>query len=660
MADNIYFERLELSDTFKEWRDKLNNLGTMIENSGSNVDNVTIFRNDNGEFEARDLLVDSTSGKVKASEYGQIGYSKNITGVDINSLVEPGDYISYGLSVDNHWPYTNSTSVGRVRVSRTNNYITQTIFCGGENIWQRTSTNSGASWRRLEPSGGNRGTTLVIYISKSGDDNNTGIDDAHPVLTINRALKIANSWPSTESGSYIAFNIGEGDWGDVTINSLPYLLEIRDYSNGSVSSYSESLPKFNTITVNNSYVNIKNIVVGHAISRRASVIYTLGYLRFSRLSSENFSEIYVSSNVNEIKSMNSQTSVFYTNQRGQIVLTNTSYKIVENISVSIAFVVMYTMSYIFFDNITFTLNSGVSVTGKKYVISGSGFSAASKTYLDTLPGSVSGTINVGGLVGGIPYGGGASDKALTADLSWKPVILQSGGNLTGNLNLYFEDDFLGKLCAFNDIYGKRIALDTYEANDCGGFLSLFKYSSESIKGGFILGARNADGSVSKNLVGGPEGVLSWDGSFTASTVYNAVWNDYAEFFPRGEETEPGDIIALDSNSEKEQYVKATKDSYLIVGAHSNTYAHLIGGEVPPEGEDFITYNLPKFIPVGLAGRINIKFKGKSRKGYPVTISDIPGVAELYSGSGHIIGYIVEDKDSNSEEIRLVKILIRHS
>ena len=311
--------------------------------------------------------------------------------------------------------------------------------------------------------------------------------------------------------------------------------------------------------------------------------------------------------------------------------------------------------------ITFSTENNVTVTGKKYSItSGSSVSYCSKEFLDSLPGTSDGIISSYAIVEGVPYGGGATNEALIADLSWKPVLLQSGGNLTGNLNLYFEDDFLGKLCALNDTNGKRILLDTYEDGDYGAYLGLYKYSSENLKGGFILGARNADGSVTKNLVGVPEGGLSWDGSFTASTVYNAVWNDYAEFFPRGEETEPGDIIALDSNSEKEQYVKATKDSYLIIGAHSNTYAHLIGGEVPPEGEDFITYNLPKFIPVGLAGRINIKFKGQSKKGYPVTISDIPGVAELYSGSGHIIGYIVEDKDSNSEEIRLVKILIRHN
>ena len=53
-------------------------------------------------------------------------------------------------------------------------------------------------------------------------------------------------------------------------------------------------------------------------------------------------------------------------------------------------------------------------------------------------------------------------------------------------------------------------------------------------------------------------------------IYNAVWNDYAEFFEKGEETEVGDIIALDTDSKEERYIKATNPR-TIVGVHSDTY-----------------------------------------------------------------------------------------
>jgi hypothetical protein len=40
------------------------------------------------------------------------------------------------------------------------------------------------------------------------------------------------------------------------------------------------------------------------------------------------------------------------------------------------------------------------------------------------------------------------------------------------------------------------------------------------------------------------------GTLTATKVYNAVYNDYAEFFPRGGDTQRGDIIALDETTNK--------------------------------------------------------------------------------------------------------------
>lgn len=146
------------------------------------------------------------------------------------------------------------------------------------------------------------------------------------------------------------------------------------------------------------------------------------------------------------------------------------------------------------------------------------------------------------------------------------------------------------------------------------------------------------------------------GSITANEVYNAVWTDYAEFFERGEETEAGDIIALDENSSEERYVKATKWSKLVVGVHSDQFAHLIGGEKALEGTDFVEYNLPKFIPVGLSGRVNVKFIGKSELGAPVSASEIPGVAVL--SDENPIGYIVYDPEPESEELRRVRILIK--
>lgn len=139
-------------------------------------------------------------------------------------------------------------------------------------------------------------------------------------------------------------------------------------------------------------------------------------------------------------------------------------------------------------------------------------------------------------------------------------------------------------------------------------------------------------------------------------VRNAIYNnDYAEFFPRGEETEPGDIVALDENSQVERYVKATDKSKLVVGVHSNTYGYILGGEETLEESE------KTHIPVGLSGRVYVKFKGNSNLGEAVVPSDTPGVGRLYDdlldSSKKIVGYIVEDTNPSAKEERLVKILI---
>lgn len=154
-----------------------------------------------------------------------------------------------------------------------------------------------------------------------------------------------------------------------------------------------------------------------------------------------------------------------------------------------------------------------------------------------------------------------------------------------------------------------------------------------------------------------------NGYIHAAKVYNAVYNDYAEFFPRGEDTEPGDIIALDTNSDKEQYIKATLLSKKIVGVHSNEYGHLIGGEKEPIGEDYIEYNLKKYIPVGLVGRCKVKIIGKVDKGNEIIPSDIPGVGKAYIDGiddknllKNSIGFAVES--SSDDNVKLIRVKLR--
>lgn len=134
------------------------------------------------------------------------------------------------------------------------------------------------------------------------------------------------------------------------------------------------------------------------------------------------------------------------------------------------------------------------------------------------------------------------------------------------------------------------------------------------------------------------------GVLKASRVVNAQYNDYAEFFERGEETEAGDIIALDLSSDEERYVKATPRNRVIVGIHSDEYAHIIGGEKDKTLEE----NLKNFIPVALAGRVHVKVSGVVYKGDRIVISNgMPGIGIALTNNStsnkQVIGIALENK-----------------
>lgn len=138
-----------------------------------------------------------------------------------------------------------------------------------------------------------------------------------------------------------------------------------------------------------------------------------------------------------------------------------------------------------------------------------------------------------------------------------------------------------------------------------------------------------------------------------SKCYGAVYNDYAEFFPRGEYTEPGDIIALDENNKEEKYIKATNKSTIIAGVHSDEYAMLIGGDQYDNSDDYISKNIKKYIPVSLCGRVYVKVQGNVDIGDYIIPSDIPGIgvsSKEYSKSS--VGIAISKNNCNR-----VKILV---
>lgn len=183
---------------------------------------------------------------------------------------------------------------------------------------------------------------------------------------------------------------------------------------------------------------------------------------------------------------------------------------------------------------------------------------------------------------------------------------------------------------------------------------------------FASGAGVQPLMVNNNLYYNPSaGLLTspniYADKITGKKIYGAFWNDYAEFFPRGEKTEAGDIIMLDITSDSEEkYIKAVEGSICNVGIHSDEYGHLIGGEEAPKNKDFVEYNIGKYIPVGLIGRVKVKFTGKSILGGKVVPSIIPGVGRLYNSETDskesIVGMLVESNNLTIKRKLKVKLV----
>ena len=162
---------------------------------------------------------------------------------------------------------------------------------------------------------------------------------------------------------------------------------------------------------------------------------------------------------------------------------------------------------------------------------------------------------------------------------------------------------------------------------------------------------SADLAASSNLTVG--GNITATGTITGSKVYNAVWNDYAEWFEKDNEEEiftPGEICIWTGNG----VTKSTKaNDKAAVGIVSDSYGHILGGEELEDMED----NNKKFVPIGLKGRVKCKVTGPVEIGDLIVTSDITGVGIVNNNAnnGIIIGKALEN--SNDTGIKEIIVLI---
>lgn len=199
----------------------------------------------------------------------------------------------------------------------------------------------------------------------------------------------------------------------------------------------------------------------------------------------------------------------------------------------------------------------------------------------------------------------------------------SGTTLAGNVGI---DAYVNSIRFFENGGTSRGAY--IDITTCGGGAGSKIYHAGNLGSWSYNTTPTLSGTTRTNL----------DGYLYATRVYGAVFNDYAEYFEKGEDAEPGDLISAGNGG---YFKSGRKYDTMVVGVYSDQYFQCIGGK--GDGEDDKNY-----IPIGLAGRVKAKVKGKVRKGDLLTSSGTPGVAMKCSRlmailkPGCIIGKALED------------------
>lgn len=129
-----------------------------------------------------------------------------------------------------------------------------------------------------------------------------------------------------------------------------------------------------------------------------------------------------------------------------------------------------------------------------------------------------------------------------------------------------------------------------------------------------------------------------NGILSATKVYNAVYNDYAELYEKdnvNEEFNEGDVIEVNPHTGK--YRKSIEDcSQFVVGVYSNTYGHLLGGKSNCSIEE----NLKTYIPVGLCGRVYVNTEDNNICVGDLMVSSSNGKARALRFNENVLGCVI--------------------
>lgn len=313
-----------------------------------------------------------------AKAAGQIGNTPFLGNVDADSLTQSGAYYvrmqhdgDYNVYAK-HWPRVLSARTLALVFAGdnpSNNAGVRQMVIHGYDVWIRNGDTSGAfaEWIPVQTS------ASAIYISKSGNDANTGLDAAYPVLTWARAAQILRGMQAEGSGRTIRIYWGAGDWGNVGF-SFPSNQQIQfwPYDGAIPIAYSASLPKFGTINLYGGTFSFVGCIADFiAANDNCRVQITRGYKRINAVYSGYGSYVdiangaYVDGEVFEVGQCQAhQGYVLAASNNSVLNVGRTTFKLVENVTDDRFLSIGNLADAVLHNAITFNAN-GKTFTGRK-------------------------------------------------------------------------------------------------------------------------------------------------------------------------------------------------------------------------------------------------------------------------------------------------------
>lgn len=195
----------------------------------------------------------------------------------------------------------------------------------------------------------------------------------------------------------------------------------------------------------------------------------------------------------------------------------------------------------------------------------------------------------------------------------------------------------------------HIGLGAYNSSTLSFASDAIRFSSSSMALINNLTIGSSGILASNNTSPSGSAVLGYNGYFYATRVYNAVWNDLAEFFLSDENAEYGKIYYIGEDGKIKKTIKRAMES--VIGVASDTPGFVLKSEYEDKGG----------IAIGLSGSVRVWVKEKIKSGTEL-VCDKDGFAspatlfEKIFKRGAIVGKAIESNQATASKriLMLVK------